>query len=288
MRFYRLLLRAFPAAFRSRFGEDMTELFADRLGAARKSGATMVIRLWIRTVADLVTQGVAERRVIRALPPEPGRRPHMLAALKQDTRYALKSLRKQPAFTAAAVATLAVGIGTTAAVFGLADALILRSLPYPAPDQLVVVEETNRRLGFNGNNAAPNFDDWSGRVASFEAAAIWSTADVNLAGPHDLERVSGVLATPHLFELIGARAIAGRTFHDHEREPGRDAVAVLSERAWRRFFAGDPAALGRPVILDGIPHVVIGIAAAPGAFSTVDVWRPLARVGPVTVRRNHA
>jgi putative ABC transport system permease protein len=210
----------------------------------------------------------------------------MLHTLRQDLTSALRALAHRPALTGTIIATLAVGIGGTTTVFGIADALLVRDLPYPGADRMLVVEETNRRFG--GNVAAPNFEDLRPRATSLEAVAIWTIADVNLAGPNDLERVSGIAGSSELFGLIGAERILGRAFTEHEREPGSQAVALLSERAWRRLFGAAASAIGRSVVLDGVPHAVVGVVRAPGAFRDIDVFRPLIRTGNALIRRNHA
>jgi predicted permease len=287
---YRLFLRMFPPAFRARFENDLIEVFADRLAAARKHGRASVAVCWIRTVADLTRHGVAERIAAwrtTSVDVHPERTSPM-DSLRQDVRYALRTLKRRPGFTAIAVTTLALGIGATTAVFSVADALLFQSLPYPAGARLVTAEETNARLGFGGNVAMPNFDDWSSSTPSIELAAAWTSADVNLATAGEAERVRGSIVTPAFFTLVGSRPLLGRTFREDEREPGRERVAVLSERAWRRFFGQAPEVLGRTATLDGVAHEIVGVVTSAPAFENTDVYRPLAKAGPATSRRNHA
>jgi hypothetical protein len=117
-------------------------------------------------------------------------------------------------------------------VFSVADALLIRSLPYPDGSRLVTVEEVNARNGFGGNVAMPNFDDWSASTPSIELAAAWTSADVNLAAGGEADRVRGALVTPGFFTLVGARPLLGRIFREDERDAGRERVALVSERAW--------------------------------------------------------
>ena len=211
-----------------------------------------------------------------------------MESLRQDVRYAIRTLRRRPGFTAVAVTTLALGIGATTAVFSVADALLFRSLPYPDGSRLVSVEETNSRLGFSGNVAIPNFDDWSTSTPSIALAAAWSSADVNLAAQGEAERVRGSIVTPNFFTIVGARPVLGRTFREDEREPGRERVAIVSDRAWRRLLGEAPDVVGRTMTLDGVAHEIVGVVESPPAFDDVDVYRPLAKVAPATSRRNHA
>lgn len=286
MIFYRFLLRLFPRPFRGRFADDMAALFADRLAAARAKGRAAIFALWWRTCGDLAAHGLAERRAERARTLSSRRQ--TMGSIRQDSQYALRALRQRPGFTTVAVLTLALGLGATSAVFSVTDTLLWRALPYPSPDRLVAVEETNARSGFGGNVAMPNFDDWRGRIGAFEAAAAWTMADVNLAGGQDAERTGSALVTTQFFDLTGARVIAGRTFRDDEREPGRDRVAVLSEGAWTRLFGGRRDIVGQNVTLDGVPHEIVGVVSVVPTMDNVAVWRPLARSGAATSRTNHA
>jgi putative ABC transport system permease protein len=291
MRVYRFLLRLFPPSFRARFGGDLTDVFADRLAAARRKGRIAILLLWLRTTADMARHGLAERWTVRRQldgAAKRTRRTTMIESLRQDVRYAMRTLKRRPGFTAVAVTTLALGIGATTAVFSVADALLFRSLPYPAGGRLVSAEEVNARLGFSGNLAMPNFDDWSRSTPSIELATAWTSADVNLASPGDAERVRGALVTPSFFAMLGAKPVLGRVFREEEREPGRERVALISERAWRRLFGQARDVVGRTATLDGVAHEIVGVVTAAPAFENTDVYRPLVKDGPAASRRNHA
>ena len=212
----------------------------------------------------------------------------MMQSLLQDARYGLRTLRKQPGMTITAIATLAIGIGATTAVFSVADTVFLRPLPYPGADRVVALSDVNRERGFSGNVAVPNFDDWRASVTIFEAAAAWSRVDVNVAGPAGAERVPAGLVTGDFFNLVGARPTIGRLFGDDAREPGLETVAVLSENAWSRLFGRANDAVGKTAVLDGVAHTVVGVIASVPGLEDVEVWTPLARSGAALQRRNHA
>jgi putative ABC transport system permease protein len=281
---YRVLLRAFPPAFRRRFEADMTAVFVDRHRRARMAGIGAVLLFWMRIVPDVIAYGIAERRLDRRA----DGRTSMIQSVLQDARYGLRTLRSQPALTFTAIATLAIGIGATTAVFSVADAVFLRSLPYPGADRVVVLSDVNRERGFSGNVAVPNFDDWRASVTVFEAAAAWSRVEVNVAGPAGAERIPAGLVTGDFFDLVGARPIAGRVFGDDAREPGFDTVAVITEAAWSRLFGRAADAIGRAAVLDGVAHTVVGIVPRVPGLEDVEVFTPLARTGAALQRRNHA
>ena len=279
---YRLLLLAFPPAFRRRFGADMTALFADRRQAARARGRAAVGGLWLRTIADVLAHGLAERRATRS-----ARRIPMFAVLRQHVFFGLRSLWRTPGTTATAILTLALGIGASTAVFSVADALVLRALPYPGADRLVALTDDNAERDISVNVALPNFDDWRASVDAIEAAAAWRTADVNIATAAGADRVSGAIVTEDYFDIMGVAPIAGRTFGSDARADGMPRVAVISEAAWRRLFGGRPDVVGSPAVLDGVPHDVIGIVPTVAGQPDVEIWRPVARTGLAARRTSH-
>ncbi|HUF48671.1 MAG TPA: ABC transporter permease [Vicinamibacterales bacterium] len=285
MTLYRLLVRlAFPAAFGRRFGDDMAEVFADRLARARSSGWMAVVSLWLRTAGDVCAHGVAERRLEAA---GRRRRTTMIDALKQDVTFGWRTLRRAPGIAVTAVVTLALGIGASTAVFSVADALVLQSLPYPAADRLVALTDDNEERGDSVNVALPNFDDWRASVDAIEAAAAWQTADMNLVGATAAERVVGAAATEEIFDVLGAVPILGRTFGRETTEPGMQTVVVLSEGAWRRVFGGREEIVGESAVLDGVPHTIVGVVPSVAGLIDVDVWRPIVRTGAAARRTSH-
>jgi putative ABC transport system permease protein len=191
--------------------------------------------------------------------------------LVQDLRFALRSLRTNWTFTAAAVA-LALGLGANTAIFSVVDAVMFRPLPYPESQRLVVTWTTRRNIDYKSfeNPAAVRAmrhwsvadDDlavWTQRTRTLDALSGWRTWEVTVSGAGDPERLRGAAVTPEFFRLFGARTVLGRTFLPTEDRPGDDQVIVLSHGMWQRRFGSDPRVLGRTINIDGVPHAVVGV-----------------------------
>jgi putative ABC transport system permease protein len=198
---------------------------------------------------------------------------------------AARSLGRTPGPTLAAIVALALGIGAATAIFSVADAVMLRPLPYADAGRLVAIEGQFLALGMRDLGASPpELADYRARARSFDAIAAFSRSDVNLTGGGEAERISAVRVTPDLLPLLGARPALGRTFSDAEGQWGAETAAVLSHGLWQRRFGGDPSVLGQAIDLDGRAHIVVGVMPAgfrfppPGARfgGTADVFVPLA------------
>lgn len=180
----------------------------------------------------------------------------------QDLRLALRQLRKAPGFALTAVLMLALGIGATTAIFTLVYDVMLRPLPYPHAERLVVMEEVIaefRDIYPTVPMDAHNFTMWQKNNRSFEAMAALDENTVPLGvGDHPLE-VKALTATPGFFHVVGATALLGRAFGDEEAQEGHDHVVVLMNSTWRDQFGRDPKVVGRTVMLNGFPYTVIGV-----------------------------
>ncbi len=200
-----------------------------------------------------------------------------LSELRQDAAFSIRQMLASPAFTIVALATLALGIGATTAIFSTVNAVVLRPLPVPAPGRLVELFELWRDLG-RGNMSAGNFVDMAAEQTSFSALSAMTGVSMTLARDEGAERVVGVRATAGFFDVWGVAPALGRVFTAAEDEPGRDQVAVLSHRFWTRQFGADRGILGRAITLDGRPYTVIGVM--PQSFDfTADseaLWVPIA------------
>ncbi|MEZ5317341.1 MAG: ABC transporter permease [Vicinamibacterales bacterium] len=276
MRVYRLLLRAFPSAFRARFGDDMVEVFTDRLRAARRRGRTAALAFWARTVADVLAHGVAVRRGNAPVTHPPGRR-SMLSSLAQDVRHALRSFRRRPGLTAIALVTLALGIGANTAVFTVVHAVLLRGLPYPDADGIVRVYATHRKYDFDHGVLNP-FDVTylQERATSIETLALDVSCRSTLTGAGDPERLRCAMVTPSFFDVMRTRPEAGRVFTaDEAREDAH--VVVLSHALWTTRFGRRPDVVGSTVTLDDEAWRVVGIMPPAFAFpQDVRLWKPFA------------
>src|SRR4051812_12212368 len=190
----------------------------------------------------------------------------------RDLRYAARSLRRAPGFTAVTVLVLAAGIGANSAMFSLVDAALLRPLPFAQPDRLVMLWERSTR--FAHNRVSPlNFLDWSEQQQAFEAVAAIAGGGRTLTGSGgEAERIPGQAVTWQFFEVLGIRPVAGVTF-SRDDAAQRRTIVVLSERLWRSRFGGDRSLIGRAITLDGQPYTVAGIA--PAGFQILfpaDMW----------------
>ncbi|MBA3318712.1 MAG: ABC transporter permease [Gemmatimonadales bacterium] len=203
-----------------------------------------------------------------------------MAALAGDIHLAVRRLRRSPGFTAAAVLTLALGIGANSAFFSLADAALLRPLPYPTADRLVMLWERQATAGKERERvSAANFLDWRRESKALDETAAWTSWGFALTGGGDPEDLPSVRVSANLFRMLGVSPALGRGFLPEEETPGRDRVVVLSHGFWLERMGGDPKAVGRTLTLDGAPHEVIGVMPAGFRFpddAAVALWNPLA------------
>ena len=187
-------------------------------------------------------------------------------------------MRKRPGFTSAAVLTLALGIGATTAVFSVVHPLLLRALPFSEPDCLVMLLET-RLPRFPEFAVAPgNLVGWRESSRTLSRVVGVKGFAVSLTGGGEPERLRGERVTEGFFDFFGVQPILGRGFRAEEELPGGPDVIVVSHGLWQRRFGGDPAVLGRTVVLDGKPHVIVGVmpAGLHRAMGDVDLWTPAA------------
>ena len=207
-----------------------------------------------------------------------------------ELRLAFRSLIKTPGFTAVAIITIALAIGANTAVFSLVNALLIRPLPYKAPQNLVLIWEKFTNQGLERIPvSAPEFLDYEKNLQSYERIAAFDYVDLNLTAGDLPERVQGAVVAPSLFPLLGIEPIAGRVFSESERGEGNDNVVMISARLWQRRFNSDPSFVGKQLSLNGRSFTVVGIMPAKfefplplfnmqgGTFAQrVDIWKPIA------------
>src|SRR5215470_2840188 len=214
-----------------------------------------------------------------------------MQTLWQDLRYGVRMLAKNRAFTAVAVLTLALGIGANTAIFSYIDAWIIKPLPYPHADRLVVLESHDKKKGWTRNSvtSTADFFDFQKQNASFEQTAAWTSWNFNLTGDGPPELVEGGRVSGNYFDTLGAKAILGRTFIADEDSSGAPHVAILSQGLWQGRYAGDPKIIGRKISVGGEAYTVVGVM--PGAFQfplmgIANLWTPLALTDKERGERN--
>ena len=196
-----------------------------------------------------------------------------------NIRFALRQLRKSPGFTFVAVLTLALGIGANTAIFSVIYAVLLRPLPYPESERLMIVTETDANQP-QISVSFPDYVDWKRDNTTFEEIAISRRESFSLSGLQGRvpEQISGGLVTANFFKVIGLEPQLGRVFTEEEDRVGGPMVAVISDRLWRRVFSRDPNVLGRAVNFGNEPYTIVGVM--PPQMSsprTVEVWFPVMR-----------
>jgi putative ABC transport system permease protein len=241
---------------------------------------------WRETARQRLTGPLARTRLIaRCLGALPDafwlRRNHGATdMLGLDLRYAVRSIRRRPGFATVVVLTLALGIGATTAIFSVVNGVLLRPLPYPEPERLVLLrgEPTDGDIEKVGPATSyPDYTDFRARATSFAALAAVRTYPATLTGPGgEPARVRATHATSDLWAMLGARAAIGRGLLPDDERPDAPAVAVLGHALWQTRYGGDPGVVGRTITLDGRPVTVVGVMPA-GLRLTGDtqLWRPI-------------
>jgi predicted permease len=195
----------------------------------------------------------------------------MLETIAADARFALRTLRRSPAYTLVAVATLAIGIGATTAIFSVVSGVLLQPLPYANADRLMSLHSVLN--GSPTSVSAPDFADWRREARSFSGMAASYSSTTVLTGNGDAVQLSQGRISANAFDVLGIRPILGRAFAGGEDEISAPRVAIISERLWRTRFGGDSAIVGRPLTFDGFPTMIVGVAPSSMRWpERVDVW----------------
>ena len=204
-----------------------------------------------------------------------------MQTLWQDLRYGARMLAKNPGFTAVAILTLALGIGANTAIFSCINAWIIKPLPYPQSDRLMVFATHDKKNGWTGEHVTSpaDFFDFQKQNASFEQTVAWSSASLNLTGDGRPELVDGGRVTWNFFDTLGAKPILGRTFTPDDDRPGATHVVILGEGLWQGRYAGDQRIIGRNITIGGEAYAVVGVMPGEFQFPLVGIanlWTPLA------------
>jgi putative ABC transport system permease protein len=280
-RAYRAVLSLYPRTFRDRFGHEMIDFFHARRLAAYQRGGFSKALFWLATIADVTRSLWREHAPDAALP----FRPRVFAGrLGADLRDASRFLRRSPGMTAAIVLLMTLTIGAASSVFSVVNAVMIRPLPFPDPERLVMIWETRPRGNVDRIVVSGHeFPVWEEQSRAFaRMAAIAYAGNITLTGAGDPKTLFGVRVTAGFFEVMGVAPALGRTFVAQDDVPGGGQVVVLSDGLWRERFGADPNVVGRRILLDDRPLEVVGIM--PAAFNfpqsplvdRVDFWAPIA------------
>ena len=194
--------------------------------------------------------------------------------LLQDLRYGLRSIARNPAFAAVIIVILAVAIGANTAVFSFVNAVLLRPLPFPEPDHLVVLTEQNLEKGrFPGVVSPRNLEDWEKRCKSFAAFGAWRDWRFRFTTPEGATIVSSAIATPSFFDVLGVKPALGRNFLPEENQPGRDHVVMINQSFWQNELGGNPNIIGQSIVLDNESFTVIGVLPANLSSLWLSPWK---------------
>jgi len=258
------MLMAYPAEFRHEYAAEMERLFEERLRREPR------VRVWLETIADLALSAATEH----------------LHTLVGDLRHGVRVFATAPGVTLIALLAMTLGIGATAAVFSLMNAVLIRPLPYGGADRLVYMWTPNPSIAGIPREMSPGFDDveaWRKQCRSFAAITELQQASFRTASD---TFIGGARVAGNFFQTLIAPAELGRVIDAGDDQPGRERVAVISRALWMAAFAGDPGAIGKPLSLDGRSYRVIGVMPERFAFphqndfpdanmNRSDVWIPL-------------
>ena len=282
---YRLFLRLYPRRFRMRFGEELTAAFRIGWIDARRRGRLTAVHYLASSILDLIANAWQEHRGCGRIPHLPApKRDAMIATILQDLRFALRSMRRRPGFNLIVALTLALGIGSTTAIFSVVDGVLLRPLPYRDPERLAFSWTKLAWIGvprawMNGSHVLQLQEE----TKNFEALVPMQLVTRQLTGTGTPEQVLVGVTGPSLFDVLGVPAAHGRVFHPDEGQQGRADVAVLGHLAWLQYFGADPDVVGRTIEISGSivrvigvmpPHFRFRIHSSLGQPGEPDLWMP--------------
>ena len=257
MKFYAALLHLYPASFRAEYGDEMRAVFRARRRDATNPFAALLV--WISVLFETLFNALAVHWDV----------------LRQDLRYTARTLARTPGFTLTAILVVALGIGANTAAFSVTDFVLLRSLPFPDPSRLVKIWESPP--GYRMEFSPLNYRDVKQMTKSFEGMGSFNTWETNLVGQGDPQRIEKASVTSDVIPVLGARPLFGRLFTEADDRQGANRTLLLSYRLWQTEFGGEHDVLGKRVLLDGLPYVVIGVMPPDFRFpdAQVAVWAPM-------------
>jgi len=275
---YAALGRFLPGDFRSRFLDDAVRDLRDtlRAGHARR-GWPGVVTAGTAALADMMRRIPVEWwKALRGTGENRGRSGHpgtgeWMMTLWNDLRIAARALARRPAYAMAALVTLALGIGATVAIFTVVNDVVIRSLPYPDADRVVVIEHHAPGLSLpNLENSAGTLNLYWKRADFLQSLAAYDQQQRNLLGGPHPDRVEVVAVTPQLFQVLGAHPSVGRAFTADDAAQGAAPVGILTHAAWVTRFGADPGVVGRTVQVDDATTEIVGVMPEGFAFPDPD------------------
>ena len=196
--------------------------------------------------------------------------------LRQDLRYTARTLGRAPGFALTVILVAGLGVGATTAVFTITDHVLLRPLPFPDSERLVKLWESPP--GYTQMELSPpNYRDWKEMSTSFETMGAYRGLSVNLVGQGQPERLEGAAVTADLLPLLGVQPVLGRLFTAEDDREGAQSTLLLSYSLWQGLFGGDRGVLGKKVLLDNAPYIIIGVLPRDFHFPSrdVEIWAPM-------------
>ncbi len=259
LRLYRSLLMLYPAEFRHEYGRELCLALVDRCQERRSRLGVLLV--WIHAALGVLAEAPKEHYHV----------------MTQDIRHALRVMWKDAPISAAAIAILALGIGSTTAVFSLVNGILVRPLPYPQPERLVAVAEFNpASMGAGHSVAFPNYLDLRARTRLLEDIGMYSEGQATIRGEGDAEQVPSAFVTDGVFRVLGVKPILGRALSRDEDRPNGPNVVLIGQDLWQRRYGGDPGILGRVLEIRNARRTVIGVMPSSFRFpERAEVWIPL-------------
>ena len=260
-RCYRALLRVLPFDFRVEFGGEMEAAFQEqRSEVVRERGITALCKMWWQTILDIFRMAPREHWSI----------------LSMDARYAIRTMRKNPAFTLAAILILGLGIGANTAIFSIVNSVLLKPLPYIDGDRLVVLRQPETKLDTqDAGFSVPEIHDYRDRTRSLSKLVEYHNMTFTLYGKGEAYRVRSGVVSHNFFEVLGVRPLLGRTFIASDERHGAEAVLILSHEFWQKIEGGSPNIIGKTYEMNDRVHTVIGVLPAiPQYPDENDVYMP--------------
>ncbi len=240
MRFYRALLHLYPASFRNEYGEEMCAIHAQKLRDSAFLSSFLAI-------FEILYDAACVHADI----------------LRQDLKFARRTLSRSPGFALTAILVAALGIGATTAAFTMIDHVLIRPLPFAGADRLVKLYEKNTFSAMEFNDISPaNYRDWKTMASSFESMGAFRGLSVNLIGQGDPQLVLGEAVTAEIFPMLGIAPALGRYFEPEDDREASPRTVVLSYDIWQKDFGADAAVLGKSITLDDAAYTIIGVMPA--------------------------